>query len=107
MPTDVGWATTGTDFTRTGQAFNYQNICGLGDTVCVPDISNFQEFSGLPAFYSPGLYCPDGWMTAAQVSYGMDPSLSSVLGIPLTTLLPDETAAVCCPVYVPRSNGAS
>jgi hypothetical protein len=40
-------------------------------------------------FYSPGLYCPEGWETAATID-SRTPKLYS-------SLLPGETAAICCP----------
>lgn len=72
---------------------------------CLPQVTNIssQIFGELAAFYSPGLACPSGWETAATVTSGAQgANYGLVNGIGIETLLPNETAAVCCPKYVPR-----
>lgn len=51
------------------------------------------------AFYSPGLWCPSGWYTAARIVASKTDKLGLDRGIIRSTLLPDETVNICCPRY--------
>ncbi|KAM7208285.1 hypothetical protein V8F20_001263 [Naviculisporaceae sp. PSN 640] len=66
---------------------------------CVPTTTNDW------GFYSPGLYCPSGWVKQTlELSYGMDmPTHTSLnttrINRALDLLTKDETAAFCCPSH--------
>ncbi|KAK0629271.1 hypothetical protein B0T17DRAFT_505853 [Bombardia bombarda] len=69
----------------------YQADC-LDNWQCLPESWKFDG----RAFYSPGLYCPDGWQTNAVVisgTYVPDIPMSDIVKL----LEADETAALCCP----------
>ncbi|OIW26299.1 hypothetical protein CONLIGDRAFT_646477 [Coniochaeta ligniaria NRRL 30616] len=68
---------------------------------CIPVIGDVSTIP--PGFYSPGFHCPEGWLTALIIDSQLDIFL---------TLLPDETAALCCPSEYPaaialQTSGAS
>jgi hypothetical protein len=48
-------------------------------------------------FYSPGLFCPDGWTKAVTYDQNMNKDWMLTISMLLSTLLPDETGAICCP----------
>lgn len=60
-----------------------------GARPCMPD-SNWDP-SGL---YSPGVHCPSGWTTATVLSAN---DSQHIAPDKYNRLLPDETAAFCCP----------
>ncbi|KAK0652321.1 hypothetical protein B0T16DRAFT_454698 [Cercophora newfieldiana] len=66
------------------------------------------------AFFSPGVHCPDGWTSAMTLSSSSIRTVSNALFTPanyaqstqasslLASLLPHETAVLCCPDYLPN-----
>ncbi|KAM5346246.1 hypothetical protein ACJ41O_009251 [Fusarium nematophilum] len=116
------------------QGFPSCGVPTLGD--CIPSGDDYDELlstlyetwgPGFHHYYSPGLYCPDGWTTAATMvqESGEDAEITGFMtevhGDPrLTTvpafmepsdiykavLGPDETLAICCPSgYTGNRNG--
>jgi hypothetical protein len=90
-------------------AYRTAPVCGRpGSSLqeCVPSVTSGLDPASLLAselagaltttagFYSPGLVCPDNWVTATSVAWTSD--LDSAFGS-LQTLLASETAAICCP----------
>ncbi|PHH92675.1 hypothetical protein CDD83_6093 [Cordyceps sp. RAO-2017] len=65
---------------------------------CLPHYRRYSSLKGPGLFFSPGLECPSGWQTVAAVTASNVPSgYLYVDGIVASTLLPDESAHVCCP----------
>ncbi|KAB5513173.1 hypothetical protein GE09DRAFT_636398 [Coniochaeta sp. 2T2.1] len=63
---------------------------------CLPVIGDQDVIP--PGFYSPGIQCPSGWITALVIDRG-----HSNMEVFYSTLLPDETAALCCPSEFPAA----
>lgn len=78
---------------------------------------NYDDWIGFGTYYSPGLYCPSGWVTVAQAARDGDKpyttsgamSIATVERIPYfpyiptmlaSALQPSETVALCCPRYI-------
>ncbi|KJZ77397.1 hypothetical protein HIM_03121 [Hirsutella minnesotensis 3608] len=66
---------------------------------CLPHFRKYRELKGPHLFYSPGIACPKGWQTVASVMGSNTPnSLRYINGIVASTLLPGESAFICCPM---------
>ncbi|KAB5533454.1 hypothetical protein GE09DRAFT_361557 [Coniochaeta sp. 2T2.1] len=74
----------------------YFRDCTSKRLACLP-VNGDQDI--IPrGFYSPGLQCPSGWITAMVVDRG-----HADMEVFYSTLLPDETAALCCPSEFPAA----
>ncbi|GJN78319.1 hypothetical protein PLIIFM63780_001812 [Purpureocillium lilacinum] len=95
-----------TEYFELCTAFREQRLCPSVEPVaCFPHVTALSDIAG-GFFYSPGLHCPYSWKTVATVTAGQAGNLTSgrLSGVKMATLLPKETAAVCCPsslAYVP------
>lgn len=98
--------TSSTFLIEEGLAFYFEAYCGETPTSCFPEsTATAPPDGGLrtigTAFFSPGLICPSGWTTAALATAGSKPDAYGLQnGIAVGTLIPEETAAACCPKLV-------
>ncbi|PWI68513.1 hypothetical protein PCL_01602 [Purpureocillium lilacinum] len=96
-----------TEYVENCTMFRAERLCRSVEPVqCFPHVTSLSDIAGTGYFYSPGLHCPDSWKTVATVTAGQAGNASStrISGVWMDTLLPGETAAVCCPAtlsYVP------
>lgn len=68
---------------------------------CLPNQRRHRKVQERGVFFSPGLECPTSWRTVASVTASNTTgSFLYVNGIAVSTLLPDESAHVCCPMQV-------
>ncbi|KAM4061777.1 hypothetical protein HRG_011785 [Hirsutella rhossiliensis] len=76
------------------------SICPSASFVpCLPHYSRYRKFQGRGIFFSPGLECPTSWRTVASATASNTSSnYLYINGIVVSTLLPDESAYVCCPI---------
>ncbi|KAM4065911.1 hypothetical protein HRG_000071 [Hirsutella rhossiliensis] len=76
------------------------SICPSASFIpCLPHYSRYSKFQGRGIFFSPGLECPTSWQTVASATASNTSSnYLYVNGIIVSTLLPDESAYVCCPI---------
>ncbi|KAJ6440295.1 CFEM domain-containing protein [Purpureocillium lavendulum] len=91
-----------TEYFELCTAFRKERLCpSVEPPACFPHVTAVSDISIGTFFYSPGLHCPQGWKTVATVTAGQtdvsSPAAPSISGVGLATLLPGETAAVCCP----------
>jgi len=83
-PTPFNWA-----FVTEQVDLDYYGVNCVSERSCFPGVGTEPTTFPAGGIFSPGLYCPSGWETAATI----DSRLTELQ----SQLQPDESAVLCCP----------